>query len=125
MSDKNVAKKLTYLQKVNIGDNADMYNYLLAEDEQVYLEYKATRDIAVFTTNKIILIDVQGFTGSKKEWLIMPYSKCTAFSVETAGSFDLDAECKIWASGIGQVEIEFFKGTDVREIASILVNHIK
>lgn len=77
------------------------------------------------TTNKIIAIDVQGLTGKKKEFLVVPYSKITAYSVESAGSWDLDAECKIWSSGIGRVEFEFTKGTDIREIAAFFANKIK
>lgn len=125
MSDQAVAKNVNCLKKVNLGENSDLYNYLLFDGEEVYLEYKAFRDVVVFTSNKIILMDIQGITGKKKEWLVLPYSKCTAFSVESVGNFDLDAECKVWASGIGLIEIEFLKGTDVREIASILVTHIK
>lgn len=125
MSNQIAAKRLTLLSKVPVGKNAELYNYLLADGEIVHLEYKALRDVVVFTDRKVIIMDVQGFTGKKKEWLAMPYSKCAAFSVESAGTFDLDAECKLWASGIGLVEIEFMKGTDVREIAAVLAKYIK
>ena len=125
MSSMDVSKKVTVLSKVTVGANASMYDYLLADDEVVCLEYKAFRDIVIFTDRKVVLIDVQGITGNKKEWLVLPYSKSTAFSVESAGSFDLDAECKIWASGIGCIELEFVKHTDIREIASLLVNKIR
>ena len=124
MSDQSFSKKIDCLSIEEIGSNASKYDFLIGEGEFVELEYKAFRDIAVFTNKKLILMDVQGITGSKKEWLILPYSKCTAFSVESAGTFDLDAEIKIWTSGIGLVELELVKGNDVRQVAAMLVNYI-
>ena len=75
---------------------------------------------------KVILIDIQGLTGKKKEVLIIPFSKITAFSTETAGTFDFDLEVKIWASGIGFVELSFSKGTkNFRELTIHLAKYIK
>lgn len=119
------AKKLTLLQKQTIGDNRELYDYLIKAEEDVLLEYKAIRDVAIFTTEKVVLMDVQGLTGKKKEWLVLPYSKITAYSVESAGSFDLDAECKLWASGVGFVELNFMKGTNIKDIANVLLKYIK
>lgn len=120
------AKKITMLGKVPANSNLDLYQYLLSEGETVHLEYKALRDILVMTSSKVIAVDVQGITGSKKEFLVIPYSKITCFSVETAGSWDLDAEFKIWASGIGFIEFEFTKGkADVKEVASLLASKVK
>lgn len=125
MAEQVAAKKLTALSKVGARTNIDLYDYLLLEGETVVLEYKAMRDILVFTSSKVIGIDVQGLTGKKKDFLVIPYSKITAFSVESAGSWDLDAECKIWSSGIGHIELEFIKGTDIREIAALLASKVK
>jgi hypothetical protein len=33
-------------------------------------------------------MDVQGLTGSKKEYRSFPYSKISSFAVETSGTFD-------------------------------------
>lgn len=120
MSEKQASKRVTTLTKVDTLSNAALYDFLLVENETVILEYKAMRDLVVLTSRKIIAVDVQGLMGKKKEFLVVPYSKITAFSVESAGTWDLDAECKLWASGIGFVEFEFIKGTDIREIAALL-----
>lgn len=74
MSDQSFSKKIDCLSIEEIGSNASKYDFLIGEGEFVELEYKAFRDIAVFTNKKLILMDVQGITGSKKEWLILPYS---------------------------------------------------
>ncbi|WP_110955727.1 PH domain-containing protein [Anaerosinus massiliensis] len=118
------AKVVDCLSKKSIKENYDLYGYLVSDEEEILLEYKAMRDLLIFTSKKIIAVDVQGLTGKKKEFLVLPYSKMTAFSVESAGSFDLDAECKLWASGVGYIELKFVRGTDVREISSILVEKV-
>ncbi len=39
-----------------------------------------------------------------------------AFSVESAGSFDLDAELDLWFSGLGKVRLEFKGSADIRQL---------
>ncbi|MGL5037527.1 MAG: PH domain-containing protein [Aeromonas sp.] len=117
-------KKIVALSERNIGDGADRYSGLLLPDESVMLEYKSIRDRLVFTDRRLISIDIQGITGKKAELFVLPYSKATAFSVETAGTFDLDAEFKIWTSGLGLLQFEFIKGTDIKKIAQLLSSKI-
>jgi hypothetical protein len=75
------------------------YARLLGQDEQVYAAYLLIRDTILFTDRRLILVDKQGITGKKTEYHSVPYRSITHFSVETAGTFDLDAELKIWISG--------------------------
>ena len=35
----------------------------------------------------------------------LPYSKIQAWTIETAGRFDLDAELELWFSGLGKVRL--------------------
>ncbi len=65
-------------------------------------------------------MDVQGFTGSKKEYRSFPYSRISSFSVETAGTFDGDSDFKIWVSGVGVFEIKFHKKLDIKKIGKYL-----
>lgn len=113
-------KKVTGLREQDLGDNVERYGFLITEGEQVLSEYKSVRDLAVFTSKRIILVDVQGFTGKKAHYFCLNYSKITAFSCETAGTFDLDSEFRVWASGLGVIELEFLKGTDIKKVATIL-----
>ena len=76
----------------------EKYARLLVENETVELGFKLIRDTFVFTDKRLILIDVQGLTGSKREYLSLPYKSISRISLETAGTFDLDAELKIWIS---------------------------
>lgn len=72
------------------------YGQLLTEGEEIELGFKLIRDTFIFTNKRLILIDVQGLTGSKTEYKSITYKSISRFSVETAGTFDLDAELKIW-----------------------------
>ena len=82
--------------------------------------YSHVRDKVWFTNKRIIAMDVQGFTGSKKEYRTFPYSKITSFSVETAGTFDGDSDFKIWLSGVGVFEIKFRKKLDIKKVGRFL-----
>ncbi|MEG3766833.1 PH domain-containing protein [Alteromonas sp. 14N.309.X.WAT.G.H12] len=80
---------------------------VLAETETVVSAYKLVRDLIVFTSSRMILIDKQGLTGRKVNYHSIPYKAITQFVVETAGHFDTDSELKIWISGQDSpVEIE-------------------
>ena len=72
---------------------------ILTEGEPVQVAFRILRDLIVFTDRRLILVDKQGITGRKVSYLTVPYRAITAFSVETAGSFDLDSELAIWVSG--------------------------
>lgn len=69
---------------------------VLQEDERVCLAFKSGRDMVAFTTKRALLVDVQGFSGKKVEWKSVPYSSIRAFSVESAGSWDRDAEFNVF-----------------------------
>lgn len=82
---------------------------ILIQNEKVEQAYKIIRDLIVFTSRRLILIDKQGLTGKKVEYHSIPYKSITHFSVETAGHFDLDAELKIWISGVSEPIVKEFK----------------
>lgn len=71
----------------------------MAEGEQIEKAYQVFRDTFLFTNRRLIPVDKQGMTGNKTEYHSLPYRSITHFSIETAGSFELDAELKIWISG--------------------------
>lgn len=118
-------RKFATLSATEPQANIDVYGHVLGNGEQVLMEFKSFRDVCVITDRKIIAVNVQGLTGKKKEVLVLPYSKMTAYAVESSGTFDLDAELKVWSSGIGLVSFEFVKGTvDIRQIAHVLADYI-
>ena len=106
------------------NEYAGMVSGLLLADEQVIGAYKAMRDGVVFTNKRVIVVNVQGITGKKKDYTSLPYSKIVAFSVETAGSFDLDSELELYFSGLGKVKLEFTGQSNVVEISRIIGGYV-
>ena len=102
------------------------YEKLLIKSELVELGFKLFRDVFMFTNKRLIIIDVQGLTGSKVEYRSMPYKNISRFSLETAGTFDLDAELKIWISGENSptVSKKFNKSIDVYEVQKFLAEKV-
>ena len=104
---------------------AQEFARLLSRDEQVHAAYQLIRDAFLFTDRRLILVDKQGITGRKVEYHSIPYRSITHFSVETAGTFDLDAELKIWLSGTNEpIQKQFGKGVDVYEVQALMSTYV-
>ena len=103
----------------------EKYGKLLIDSEEVIAGFKIIRDTFIFTNKRLIIVDVQGLTGSKIEYFSVLYKSITRFSVETAGSFDLDAELKIWISGEQSPSIskKFNKKVDIYEVQKLLAEY--
>lgn len=112
--------KFSVTKQLEANTSQEPIKYLLVDDENISLAYTHVRDKVWFTNKRIIAMDVQGFTGSKKEYRSFPYSKISSFSIETAGTFDGDSDFKIWVSGVGVFEIKFHKSLNIKEIGKFL-----
>jgi hypothetical protein len=80
--------------RVTDGEAQKEFSGILSPGEKVIASYKLVRDYVVFTELRLIMVDKQGITGKKVEYHSMPYKSISHFAVETAGTFDLDAELK-------------------------------
>ena len=97
---------------------------VLVAGEGVDSAYKVLRDTFVFTNKRLILIDRQGLTGKKVEYLSVPYKSMVSFAVETAGTFDMDSELKIWISGQGVLQKTFSKGSNIVKVQQSLAKFL-
>ncbi len=98
---------------------------ILLPEEEIQRAYQLVRDCYLFTSRRLILIDRQGVTGSKVEYQSLPYRSITRFSVETAGTFDLDAELKIWVSGSpAPIQKQFTKKVNVYDVQRMLAHYV-
>ena len=102
------------------------YQKLLIEGEQIELGFKLIRDTFIFTNKRLILVEKQGITGSKIEYKSIIYKSISRFSVETAGTFDLEAELKIWVSSETNPSIvkQFNKSVNVYDVQNVLAFHV-
>ena len=97
---------------------------VLVAGESVDSAYKVLRDTFVFTNKRLILIDRQGLTGKKVEYLSVPYKSMVSFAVETAGTFDMDSELKIWISSQGVLQKTFSKGSNIVKVQQSLAKYV-
>lgn len=102
------------------------YGKLLVEGETIELGFKLIRDTFIFTNKRMILVEKQGLTGSKTDYKTVTYKSITRFSIETAGTFDLDAELKIWISSEQEPSIvkQFNKSVNVYDVQKVLATYV-
>ena len=113
-----------YLKMKQDSSYAKRVTDLLAHGEDVLDSYKSMRDGVVFTTMRIIIINVQGITGKKVDYTSIPYKRINVYSIETAGTFDLDAELDLFISGMGSLRFEFKGRSDIKEISRYISQSI-
>lgn len=111
--------------EVDVAEVQREFAHVLAQSEHIDKAYKLVRDMFIFTNKRLILVDKQGLTGKKIEYHSIPYRSITHFSIETAGSFDLDAELKIWISGSqAPIQKQFNKSLNIYELQSVLAEYV-
>jgi len=105
---------------------AKEYKQLLTEQENIEIGFKLVRDTFIFTNKRLILVDKQGMTGRKTEYLSITYKSISRFSIETAGTFDLEAELKIWISSETSPSIQkkFNKSVNVYDVQKVLAKYV-
>lgn len=101
----------------------DFHKFLI-EGETIFAAFKTIRDQLLFTNKRIIAANVQGITGSKVDYTSLPYNKIQAFSVESAGTLDLDSEIELYFSGLGQVRFEVKGSFDLIAFNQIISSHV-
>ena len=111
---------------VNQEDLFKEYGKLLIQGEEIELGFKLIRDTFIFTNKRLILIDKQGLTGNKIEYKSVTYKSISRFSIETAGTFDLDAELRIWVSSeqVPSIKKQFNKSVNVYDVHKVLATYV-
>jgi hypothetical protein len=111
--------------EISVADVQRDYGPILTPGERVLAAFKTIRDVVFLTDLRFALVDVQGLTGRKVEVITIPYRSITRFSVETAGTFDIDADLKIWVSGEhSPIEVKIGRKSDTANIQRILAYHV-
>lgn len=111
--------------KIDAAKVQQEFSQILVPGEIVQHAYQLIRDYFVFTDKRFVLVDKQGITGSKIDYHSIPYKSITHFSIETGGTFDLDAELKIWISGTAApIQKQFNKRLSIYEVQSVLAGYV-
>ena len=108
--------------ETSIEDVKKDYGKLLGCNEDVIQAYQWVRDLLIFTDFRLIMVDIQGATGKKVDYHSIPYRSIRHFAVESTGHFDLEAELKIWVSGLGAEPLvyTFSRDADVYKVQALL-----
>lgn len=116
--------RLVKLAEVDNSKGQELVGDLLIDGESIMSSYKGSRDMVVFTSKRIIAVNIQGMTGKKVDYSSLPYSKIQAWSLETAGHFDRDTELELYFSGLGKVKLEFNSRFDVKAFNRFLGSYV-
>ena len=112
------------LKSINQNDIRKEIYDLLVRDEQVVAAFKTIRDQVIFTTKRILVVNVQGLTGKKTSYFTYPFSKVQYFGVETAGVWDADSELVLVFSNGGTLSFDFTSSVDIRKISAIIADFV-
>lgn len=112
------------LKKTNANHLSKNLLNLLLPSENIIGVYSSVRDYVVFTDRRFIAVNVQGITGKKQDFTSMPYKNITVFSIETAGTFDMDSELELYFSGVGKVKFEFSGASDIIAIGKTISSYV-
>lgn len=120
-----LSRMLGHASEADVAAVEDTLEHVLADDENVEKAFQLMRDLIIFTNRRMILVDRQGMTGRKAEYHSVPYRAVTHFSVESAGTFDLEAELKIWLSGTAApIQKTFSRGRTIFEVQKALATYV-
>ncbi len=110
---------------VKVEDLANEFGPILIPGEEIESAFVVWRDKWVFTTKRLILLDIQGLTGSKREYMTIPYRSIDRYTIETAGTLDDDCEMKLWIKGMAEPLVkEFKRNTDIKGLQRALSSHV-
>lgn len=112
------------LKPSDIAEAVEEVGPLLMDGEVIRMSFRGMRDSAIFTDKRLITVNVPGMTGKKRDDTSLPDNKIQAWSVETAGRFDLDAELELWFSGLGKVHLDFKDQVDIRAIGRLIGEYV-
>ena len=99
---------------------------LLLDDEKICAAFKTIRDQLIFTTKRIISIDVQGLTGKRKSFTSMPYSKVQFFYVQTPYAIEIvkDSELELHFTNGFIAKFEFRGEVNITAIGKLISSYV-
>ena len=114
------------LKPIDVSEVRDDCKGLLIDGEEIVAAFKTIRDQLVFTNKRIISVDVQGFTGKRKSFTTMPYSKVQFFTVQTAGFLEIfpDSELYIIFADGTRVKCEIKGSVDIGKVGRMISQYV-
>lgn len=112
------------LKEIKITDvRKEVYDFLVG-NEEIVCAFMTIRDQVVFTTKRILVVNVQGLTGKKISYLSYPYSKVQYYGIETAGVLDIDSELILAFNNGAHLQFDFKTAVDIRKLNNIISQYV-
>jgi len=114
------------LKQVPNERGQEMLEGLLIDGEYIVSSFVTARDMVIFTNKRIVSVDVQGITGSRKSFATMPYSNIQYFTIQTVGFIEAfpDSELFISFNNGFTATFEFKTNVNMREIGKMISQYV-
>lgn len=101
----------------------EVLDFLVGGEDMVQA-FETIRDQVIFTTKRILVVNVQGITGKKKSYISYPYSKVQYFGVESAGLLDIDSELILAFNDGSKLSFDFRSNVDIIKISKCIAQFV-
>ncbi|EEI82871.1 PH domain-containing protein [Anaerococcus tetradius] len=101
----------------------EVLDFLVGGEDMVQA-FETIRDQVIFTTKRIIVVNVQGITGKKRSYISYPYSKVQYFGIETAGVLDIDSELILAFTDGSKLSFDFRSNVDIIKISKCIAQFV-
>jgi hypothetical protein len=101
----------------------EVLDFLVGGEDMVQA-FETIRDQVIFTTKRIIVVNVQGITGKKRSYISYPYSKVQYFGVESAGLLDIDSELILAFNDGSKLSFDFRSNVDIIKISKCIAQFV-
>ena len=111
------------LNPMNKKEVVEEVNHLLIDGEVIVLAFKTVRDQLIFTNKRIIAVDIQGLTGTKKGFSILPYANIQYFTFQTPSIGELllaDSELYLVFNNGFKTKFEFSGNVDITLLGRVI-----
>ena len=114
------------LKPISVDDVREEVKGLLVKGETIAAAFRTVRDQLIFTNKRIISVDVQGLTGTRRSFASLPYSKVQFFAVQTPGFGELvpDSELFLSFSNGFTARFEFRGPVDIGAIGRMISEYV-
>ena len=114
------------LKPISVEEVRSEVHGLLVDGEAILCAFKTIRDQLIFTSKRVISVDVQGITGSRKSFSSLPYSKVQYFAIQTPSVAEIvpDSELVLVFSNNFQTRFEFKGNVDIGLIGRMISEYV-
>lgn len=115
---------LMNLKEIPVGNIRPEVNMFLTPGEEIIQAFQTVRDQVIFTSKRVLAVNVQGLTGKKVSYFSYPYSKVQYFGVETAGVLDIDSELILAFSNGARLQFDFKSQVNIKAICATISQYV-